>query len=167
MCSSKSRLYVCVCMRRRSCFVCAFLFNCQKQFTNFITKLCASRINLSIRHHSTRPPEKLLKVQHCFFVYIYVRVRCPEKIQPPTLRLCLVAFNIVGSFLLFTLKDIQLLKAHSFPPPTPLPCCRPATPVAFARENTPGITCITPTFSFQILAATILANDKRPFVIFV
>lgn len=68
--SSKSRLYVRVCVRMRSYFVCAFLFNCQKQFTNFIKKLCASRINLSIRHHSTRPPEKLLKVQHCFFVYI-------------------------------------------------------------------------------------------------
>lgn len=118
-------MFVClcvrVCVRMRPCFMCAFLFNCQKQFTNFITKLCASRINLSIRHHSTRPPEKLLKVQHCFFVYICA-CSLPGEDSTAYPRLCLVAFNIVGSFLLFTLKDIQLLKAHSFPPaPTPPP----------------------------------------------
>lgn len=116
MCSSKSRLYVCVCIHMRSYFVCAFLFNCQKQFTNFITKLCASRINLSIRHYSTRPPGKLLKVQHCFFVYICA-CSLPGEDSTAYPRLRLVAFNIVGCFLLFTLKDIQLLKAHSSPPP--------------------------------------------------
>jgi hypothetical protein len=117
MCLCKYRAYVCARVRMRSRFVCAFLFNCQKQFTNFITKLCASRINLSIRHHSTRLPEKLLKVEHCFFVYICA---CSLPGEDSTIypSLCLVAFNIVGSFLLFTLKDIQLLKAHSFPLPT-------------------------------------------------
>lgn len=59
---------------------------------------------------------ELLKVQHCFFVYnMYSYAWCPARYCCSS-YIRLVAYNIAGSFLLFTLKHIQVqIFASHFP----------------------------------------------------
>lgn len=91
-------------------YVCPFLFNCQKQFTNFCNEtLSVPRINLSIGRRVRSPPRLLVlfspsvrgKVVKSSTLFRRACVRCPKKTPVYTAAYRLyplppVGFNVVG-----------------------------------------------------------------------
>lgn len=146
------------------------LFNCQKQFTNFITKLCASRINLSIRHPPALSSYEEVVKSSTLFLCVYICAYAMPEENPPIPRAVFYAFwslltSLDPSFCLLW-KISNFLKP--IPPLLILPLLSP-DPNVCQRKCTRNYMYHTNFFIRNISShcICILVDDKRPFVILV